>query len=93
MSGNKGFTLIEVVIAVTIIAIAFGVLLDLLYKAKEDIEISEKIFTDTVELDSKVKLENFEGLNLMVREVPGYPEITEKQYTFGEAVIYRYEIK
>jgi prepilin-type N-terminal cleavage/methylation domain-containing protein len=46
MSGNKGFTLIEVVIAVTIIAIAFGVLLDLLYKAKQDIEISEKIFTD-----------------------------------------------
>jgi len=29
----------------------------------------------------------------MIRDVPGYPEITEKQYTYGEAVIYRYEIK
>lgn len=93
MFGNRGFTLIEVVIALVIIAFAFGVLLDLLYKAKKDIEVSHKIFADTVELDSKIKLGKYEGLNLMVREVPGYPEITEKQYNFGEAVIYRYEIK
>lgn len=92
MSGNRGFTLIEVLIAIVIIAVAFGVLFDLLYKAKKDIEVCEKNFSDTAQLDSKIKLGKYEGLNLKVRQLPDYPEITEKQYTFGEAVIYRYEI-
>lgn len=93
MFGNKGFTLIEVIIAIVIIAIAFGVLFDMLYKAKKDMEYSQKIFNNTVELDRKLKLNEFSNIKISEKSLPDYPQLLEREYRYGDVYFIQYELK
>lgn len=93
MFGNRGFTLIEVVIAIVIIAIAFGVLFDMLYKAKKDMEYSIGIFNKTTELDRKLKLRDFENIKVSENPLSDYPQVIEKEYRLDNVYFIQYEIK
>lgn len=93
MFGNKGFTLIEVIIAIVMIAIAFGILFDMLYKAKKDIEYSQKIFNNIIELDRKLKLNEFSKIKISEKSLPEYPQLLEKEYRFKDVYFVQYELK
>lgn len=93
MFGNRGFTLIEVIIAIVIIAIAFGVLFDMLYKAKKDMEHSYRIFNKTTELDRKLKLRDFENIKVSEKPLSDYPQVIEKEYRLDNVYFIQYEIK
>lgn len=93
ISGNRGFTIIEVIIAIVILVIAFGVLFDMLLKAKKDIESSKRVFENTIELDRKIKLKDFENIEISEKNLPDYPKVIEKTYTYGSIYFVIYEIK
>lgn len=93
MFGNRGFTLIEVVVAVVILGIVFGVIFDMLYKAKRDIEYSQNVFDNTITLDKKIKIKDFEHIQISEKRVPEYPLIYEINYKYRDISFIRYEHK
>lgn len=93
MFGNKGFTLVEVTIAIVIITIAFGVLFDMLYKAKKDIEYSQSIFNKILELDKKLKLMDIKHIKTSEKSLTYYPQIIEKEYKLEDVYFIEYELK
>lgn len=66
---QKGFTLIEVLIATVILGITFTVLLGLLYQAQRDLNLAKTLSINFLMLDSSIKEGRFEGINVKVREI------------------------
>jgi len=93
MSGryDRGFTLIEVLIALIIIATAFTALLDLLGQSRRNFASSRQTFDEMVYLDSKIKLGDHEGIVVKRTPVPDFPAIREAVYSYGEVFFVRYE--
>lgn len=93
MSGScdRGFTLIEVVIALTIIAVAFTVLLETLSFASSNYEEGLRTFETMLLLDGKLKRRDHEGLQVKRTKVPDFPAIEEVVYSYGGLFFVRYE--
>jgi prepilin-type N-terminal cleavage/methylation domain-containing protein len=92
MSGRyRGFTLLEVVIALSIIAIAFTTLLEVLTYLGRETQEAEVRFLRYITLDRKIKERDHEGVEVEWRDVPEYPLVREKVYRLGEVVFFRYE--
>jgi prepilin-type N-terminal cleavage/methylation domain-containing protein len=66
---QKGFTLIEVLIATVVLGITFTVLLGLLYQAQRDLNLAKTLSINFLMLDSSIKEGRFEGINVKVREI------------------------
>ncbi len=95
MSGTseRGFTLLEVVVALIIISIAFTVLLELLSDSAERLGRAEATFGEVLLLDTKLKRGDHEGLEVKRRRLPDFPGIKEAIYHYGEVFFVRYEAK
>ncbi|MGB9873732.1 MAG: type IV pilus modification PilV family protein [Hydrogenobacter sp.] len=94
MCGNsKGFTLIEVLIATTLLAIFFGVLFDLLSNARRAYYESQLLFADMLILSNKLVLNQRENLDVKKEPLKDYPQIEETTYSYGKAQIYIYTPK
>ncbi len=92
-TSEDGFTLLEVVIALSIIAIAFTTLLEVLSVASSKYEDSRDTFEDMVFLDRKLKEKNHEGIDVRRRELPDFPKIKEVTYSYRGIFFIRYEAK
>jgi len=91
MSGTcKGFTLIEVLIALVILAAGFGVLFELLAVAREDYQRSKRLYEDITTLSNRILENRMEGVAVKERELKDYPNIREVELSYGSAVIYIY---
>ncbi len=88
---DKGFTLIETVIALTIIVISFTVFLDLLARARYVLEKEKIRFEDMVMLDTKIKLGDLEGVSVRKRSMQDFPGLIEVIYEYGTVYFKRYE--
>jgi prepilin-type N-terminal cleavage/methylation domain-containing protein len=66
---NRGFTLIEVLVAITIIGISFTVLFNLLYEAQKNLDLSEKNFNNFLIVDSAIKENNYEKIHVSEKEI------------------------
>ncbi len=88
---EKGFTLIEVLIALIIIATAFTALLDLLGQSRRNFSASRQTFEDMILLDRKIKLGDHEGIVVKRTPVPDFPAIKEALYSYGDVFFVRYE--
>ncbi|WP_299227579.1 prepilin-type N-terminal cleavage/methylation domain-containing protein [Sulfurihydrogenibium sp.] len=61
---NKGFTLLEVLIALAILTSSFLVLFQLVYQARANYFYSKQTFENLLYVDSKIKEGNYLDLNV-----------------------------
>jgi len=92
-SCERGFTLMEVLVALIILSGAFTVLLEVLSRAAENYGWAEKTFRDVLILDGKLKLGDYEGLEVRRRSLPDFPKVKEITYSYGEIYFVEYELK
>jgi len=92
MSGTcKGFTLIEVLIALSVLVITFSVLFELLLSARKDYELAKNLYEDISILNNKILENRLEGVQVRERELKDYPGIKEVELSYGSAVIYLFK--
>ncbi|RLJ70879.1 prepilin-type N-terminal cleavage/methylation domain-containing protein [Hydrogenivirga caldilitoris] len=94
MSGtSKGFTLLEVVIALTIIAVGFTTLIELVSVARSRLAEAEETFRDFLYLDGKIKRNDYQGLEVREEKLPDFPRIIETTYTYRDVFFVRYKVR
>jgi prepilin-type N-terminal cleavage/methylation domain-containing protein len=92
MSGTcRGFTLIEVLIALSVLVITFSVLFELLLSARKDYELSKSLYQDMNLLNNKILENRLEGVQVRERELKDYPGIKEVELSYGSAVLYLFK--
>ncbi len=92
MSGTcRGFTLIEVLIALSVLVITFSVLFELLLSARKDYELARSLFQDMSILNNKILENKLEGVQVRERELKDYPGIKEVELSYGSAVLYLFK--
>jgi prepilin-type N-terminal cleavage/methylation domain-containing protein len=87
----RGFTLIEVLIAISILVITFSVLFELLLSARKDYELAKSLYQDMNLLNNKILENRLEGVQVRERELKDYPGIKEVELSYGSAVIYLFK--
>lgn len=90
MFGNKGFTLLELMVAIALLAISFSVIFDLISKARLDSSNSGYLLENLIKLNNAIALKNTEKLQSESRALKDYPQIEEVIYKLGNAEIYIY---
>jgi len=88
---EEGFTLLEVLIALTVIAIAFTTLLEVLARASAAYEEGRDLFSRVLYLDRKLKEKDHRDLEVERRKLPDFPRIREVVYSYGDVYFVRYE--
>jgi prepilin-type N-terminal cleavage/methylation domain-containing protein len=92
MSGTcRGFTLIEVLIALSVLVITFSVLFELLLSARKDYELAKSLYQDMNLLNNKILENRLDGIQVRERELKDYPGIKEVELSYGSAVIYLFK--
>jgi len=92
MSGTcRGFTLIEVLIALSVLVITFSVLFELLLSARKDYELAKSLYQDMNILNNKILENRLEGVRVRERELGDYPGIKEVELSYGSAVLYLFK--
>jgi len=92
MSGTcRGFTLIEVLVALSVLVITFSVLFELLLSARKDYELAKSLYQDMSTLNNKILENRLEGVQVRERELKDYPGIKEVELSYGSAVIYLFK--
>jgi len=92
MSGTcRGFTLIEVLIALSVLVITFSVLFELLLSARKDYELARSFYQDMSLLNNKILENRLEDVQVRERELKDYPGIKEVELSYGSAVIYLFK--
>ena len=87
----RGFTLIEVLIALSVLVITFSVLFELLFFARKDYELAKSLYQDMGLLNNKILENRLEGVQVRERELKDYPGIKEVELSYGSAVIYLFK--
>ncbi|MCC6063090.1 MAG: type II secretion system GspH family protein [Thermocrinis sp.] len=87
----RGFTLIEVIIALSVLVITFSVLFELLLSARKDYELARSLYQDMSFLNNKILENKLEGVRVRERELRDYPGIKEVELSYGSAVIYLFK--
>ncbi|MFZ8860505.1 MAG: type II secretion system protein [Thermocrinis sp.] len=87
----RGFTLIEVLIALSVLVITFSVLFELLLSARKDYELTKSLYQDMSILNNKILENRLEGVQVRERELKDYLGIKEVELSYGSAVIYLFK--
>jgi prepilin-type N-terminal cleavage/methylation domain len=87
----RGFTLIEVLVALSVLVITFSVLFELLISARKDYELAKSLYEDITHLNNKILENKLEGVQVRERELKDYPGIKEVELSYGSAVIYLFK--
>ncbi|MGB9767249.1 MAG: type IV pilus modification PilV family protein [Sulfurihydrogenibium sp.] len=65
----RGFTLIEVLIAIVIVGVSFTVLFELLYRGQKDLSEAKNLFYNFLIVDGKLKQGDLSNLSITTREI------------------------
>jgi prepilin-type N-terminal cleavage/methylation domain-containing protein len=87
----RGFTLIEVLVALSVLVITFSVLFELLLSARKDYELAKSLYQDMNLLNNKILENKLEGVQVRERELKDYPGIKEVELSYGSAVLYLFK--
>ncbi len=93
MRKNKGFTLLELMVAIVILAVGFSVVFELLSKARLDYTQAQTLQEDLLELNKALVEGKREDLLVGKRTLEDYPEVEEVSYRLGSAEILVYELR
>ena len=93
MFGSKGFTLLELMVAIVILAVGFSVVFELLSKARLDYTQAQTLQEDLLELNKALVEGKTEGLMVEKRTLEDYPEVEAVSYRLGSAEILVYELR
>jgi len=86
----KGFTLLEVLVALTVLAIGFGVLFELLANAQREYQLSKELYEDVIFLSNAILQNRFDLVEVKERNLKDYSNIKEVELKYRSAVIYIY---
>ncbi len=86
----KGFTLIEVIVAITILSVSVVVLFELLSRARERLKESRSFYKNFLILDRKIKLGDYEDLKVKRKPLEDYPFIYEESYNYNGVILKLY---
>jgi len=87
----RGFTLIEVLIALSVLVITFSVLFELLLSARKDYELAKSLYQDMGLLNNKILENKLDSVQVRERELREYPGIKEVELSYGSAVLYLFK--
>jgi len=87
----RGFTLIEVLIALSVLVITFSVLFELLLSVRKDYEVAKSLYQDMSILNNKILENKLDGVQVRERELRNYPGIKEVELFYGSAVLYLFK--
>jgi prepilin-type N-terminal cleavage/methylation domain-containing protein len=87
----RGFTLIEVLVALSVLVITFSVLFELLLSARKDYELAKSLYQDMGLLNNKILENKLDGVQVRERELRDYPGIKEVELSYGSAVLYLFK--
>ncbi|MCS7197058.1 MAG: prepilin-type N-terminal cleavage/methylation domain-containing protein [Aquificaceae bacterium] len=93
MFGSRGFTLLELMVAITLLAVGFSALFDVLSRARLDHYYTQSLKEDLFELNNRLVEGKREGLVEEKKRLEDYPEIEEVSYKLGSAEILIYQLK
>ncbi|MCS6957059.1 MAG: prepilin-type N-terminal cleavage/methylation domain-containing protein [Aquificaceae bacterium] len=93
MCGSKGFTLLELIVAIAILSVGFSVVYQLLAKARADQSYAETLAKDLIQLNNLLVEGRTEGLEESRSTLRDYPEIEELSYKLGGAELVLYRLK
>lgn len=93
MCGNRGFTLLELVLAIAMLAVGFGVIFEVLSRARLEHSYTHSLKEDLLELNSRLVEGRKEGLEEEKKVLEDYPELEEVSYRLGSAEIFTYQLK
>ncbi|RMH01910.1 MAG: type II secretion system protein [Aquificota bacterium] len=85
----KGFTLLELLVAIAVVGVGFSTLFALLTKARSDYESARTLFEDLTALSNSL-VEGKEDFLLKRERLKDYPEIEERLYRKGNGELFLY---
>ncbi|MFN3814404.1 MAG: prepilin-type N-terminal cleavage/methylation domain-containing protein [Aquificaceae bacterium] len=89
----RGFTLLEVLIALFILSVGFGVLFEAMSKARRDYEHDENLCRDLLILNNKILTQDRKDIEIKEHNLNDYPSVREIVYSYRRAIIYQYTLK
>ncbi|MFN7065209.1 MAG: type II secretion system protein [Aquificaceae bacterium] len=93
MCGSKGFTLLELLVAITLVAVGFSVVFEVLSKARLDYSYARSLSEDLIELNNLLVKGDADPLISQRKTLEDYPQIEEINYRLGQADILLYRVK
>ncbi len=93
MFGNKGFTLLELMVAIVVLAVGFSVVFEVLSKARLDYAQANSLERDMIELNKALLEGKTEDLLSQARTLEDYPQVEEVSYRLGSAEFFLYGLK
>ncbi|MDW8097389.1 MAG: prepilin-type N-terminal cleavage/methylation domain-containing protein [Aquificaceae bacterium] len=93
MCGSRGFTLLELMVAVAVVAVGFSALFELLGRARLEQAYTRALKEDLFQLSSRIVEGKTEGLEREKRPLKDYPELEEVTYQLGSAQILVYRLR
>ncbi|ADC89163.1 hypothetical protein Thal_0529 [Thermocrinis albus DSM 14484] len=90
MRGSKGFILVEVLVALMVLAVGFTTLFSLMGQQRRFLYTTEKRYRDMLTLTDKLAEGRWDELQVKERSIEEYPGIKEVTVRLGDAEIYLY---
>jgi len=81
---------LEVLVALTVLAIGFGVLFELLANAQREYQLSKELYEDVIFLSNAILQNRFDLVEVKERNLKDYSNIKEVELKYRSAVIYIY---
>ena len=93
MYGSRGFTLLELMVAIVVLAVGFSVIFDVISNTRLEYSNAEGLKSDLVELNNRLVEGKVEGLQQQKKTLEDYPQIEEVVYRLGSAELVLYQLK
>ncbi|MEJ5339283.1 MAG: type II secretion system protein [Aquificaceae bacterium] len=90
---SKGFTLLELMVAIVVLAVGFSVVFETISGARLDYAQAQELERDMLELNNALVEGKTEGLQIERKTLEDYPEIEEVSYKLGSAQILVYQLR
>ncbi|MCS6876086.1 MAG: prepilin-type N-terminal cleavage/methylation domain-containing protein [Aquificaceae bacterium] len=93
MYGSRGFTLLELMVAIVVLAVGFSVISDVISNTRLEYSNAEGLKSDLVELNNRLVEGKVEGLQQQKKTLEDYPQVEEVVYRLGSAELVLYQLK
>jgi len=93
MCGNRGFTLLELLVALVVLAVGFSVVFEVLSFARLEYSSAYELSGDIIKLNNALVEGKTEGLEVEKKSLEDYTQLEEVSYRLGSAEVFIYKLK